>query len=210
MTLIAIAIVLLIVLVGIIPVLWMEIKWWLFLVVAVIVAAAAYPIIMKKRRPPEDDFTEEELKQMKAQEGFNKDRLWFNYIKGNTCISCGKKKSEGAQLCDKCCPLCGQKKTSSALICKNCLRDVPREDLLGLSQGGGTPTKREIRVAVSRANVSIRIQKMLEAAERGEKLKYGPEMDEYEPPVVEEDGAAEGGSDDPEARKIEDNAPEYW
>ncbi|MFO8010175.1 MAG: hypothetical protein R6U89_05105, partial [Dehalococcoidia bacterium] len=85
-------------------------------------------------------------------------------------------KPKGAQLCDLCCPICGKKKTKQALICKNCLKDVPREDILNLSHGAGGPTKREIRTAISRANVPIRIEKMLDAAMRGEELKYGPEL----------------------------------
>ena len=160
-----------------------------------------------KMRSPEEIAFEAEEKGRLLQERLEEDQKWFSYLAGTTCILCGKTKNKGANLCDNCCPLCGQKKTRKALICKNCLKQLPRDDLHGLSQGG-VPTKREIRVAIYRANIPGRVQRMLEAAEKGEVIEYGVDMG-VEAGAVEEvdidDGVLEEDDDVYDSWEEEEN-----
>ena len=185
---------------------------WVFLPFFLILAGIAGYYVREKLRPPEEIAFEIEERNRRMHEGLEKDQKWYKYLSSTICILCGKAKHEGDYLCEKCCPLCGQKKTKKALICKNCLKHVPRDDMLGLSQAGGL-TKREIRIAISRANVPGRIQAMMEAAERGEVLEYGPEMD-LGPDIIEDqeiEAAYEenGGEEAEEESKDEDGSIDY-
>ena len=176
---------------------------WIFIPFFVIIFAVMAFILKDKMRPPEEIIFEFEERDRRMKERLEEDHKWYGYLSSTSCIICGKTKAEGAQLCDQCCPLCGQKKTKKALICRNCLKQVPRDDMLGLSQGGG-PTKRDIRIAISRANIPGRIQKMLEAAEMGEVLEYGPEMD-LGPDIIE-DQEIEAAYEEREEEEVEDES----
>ena len=176
---------------------------WIFIPFFVIILVVMAFILKGKMKPPEEIIFEIEEKDRRMQERLKEDQKWYGYLSSITCIICGKTKAEGAQLCDQCCPLCGQKKTKKALICKNCLKQVPRDDMLGLSQGGG-PTKREIRIAISSANIPGRIQKMLEATERGEVLEYGPDMN-LGPDSIE-DQEIEAAYEETEEAEVEEEA----